>query len=414
MINPHYGNIPPSYLFSEVAARVSAYQDAHPDERVLRLGIGDVTRPLAPAVVDALHDAVAEQASGESFRGYGPEQGYAFLRDAIVAGEYAPIGTAIAADEIFVGDGSKTDTAGVQELFAADATIAVSDPVYPVYVDSNALAGRLGEFVDGRWEQLTYLECTAENGYVPALPEAPVDLVYLCSPNNPTGTSLSRADLERWVAWARENNAIILFDVAYRAFVTDPTVPRSIYEIEGADEVAIEFGSFSKTAGFTGLRCSWTVVPKALTRDGASLHAMWSRRHATKFNGTPYIVQRGAEAVYSEAGREQVQADIDYYLRNAGLIRDALRGAGIDTVGGVDSPYVWFRCPAGLDSWAFFDVLLNEAQVVGTPGVGFGPAGEDHFRLSAFGTYEDTLEAVARISSLVPTLHSTTLIRSES
>lgn len=413
MINPHYGKIPPSYLFSEVAERVRAYQAAHPGERILRLGIGDVTRPLTPAVVDALQRAVAEQATGESFRGYGPEQGYAFLREAIVAGEYAPAHTTITAEEIFVSDGSKTDTAGIQELFSEQARIAVSDPVYPVYVDSNALAGRLGEFVNGRWSQLTYLACNEENGYVPSFPDAPVDLVYLCSPNNPTGTTLSRRELERWVSWARDHDAVILYDVAYRAFITDDSVPRSIYEIEGAEEVAIEFGSFSKTAGFTGLRCSWTVVPKGLQRDGASLHAMWSRRHSTKFNGTPYIVQRAAEATYSEAGRKEVRADLDYYLRNARLIREALLGCGIKAVGGVDSPYIWFRCPGGLDSWEFFDLLLNQAQIVGTPGVGFGPAGAKHFRLSAFGTHEDTLEAVSRLSSLVPTLVPT-LVRSES
>ncbi|MGO1545113.1 MAG: LL-diaminopimelate aminotransferase [Gulosibacter sp.] len=418
MINPHYGNIPPSYLFSEVATRVRTFQDANPDQRILRLGIGDVTRPLAPAVVEALQDAVQEQASDATFRGYGPEQGYAFLRDAIIAGEYAPIGTAITAEEVFVGDGSKTDTAGVQELFDADARVAVSDPVYPVYVDSNALAGRLGEFVGGKWSRLTYLDCIESNGYRPSLPEAPVDLVYLCSPNNPTGTSLSRSDLEQWVTWARENDAVILFDAAYRAFITDDSAPRSIYEIEGAEEVAIEFGSFSKTAGFTGLRCSWTVVPKALRREGASLHAMWSRRHATKFNGTPYIVQRAAEAIYSPEGREQVQADIDYYMRNAGLIREALNASGVAAVGGRNAPYVWFRCPGGLDSWEFFDRLLAEIQVVGTPGVGFGPAGADHFRLSAFGSHEDTLEAVARLTTLIPALGRTdsspVLVRSES
>lgn len=413
MINTHYGILPPSYLFSEVASRVHAYQDAHPEARILRLGIGDVTRPLHSAVLDALQAAVAEQGEADTFHGYGPEQGYVFLRDAIVAGEYAPLGTEITADEVFVGDGSKTDTAGIQELFASDATVAIGDPVYPVYLDSNALAGRLGEFLDGRWTNLTYLECDESNGYRPELPETPVDLVYLCSPNNPTGTVLTREDLEAWVAWARRTGAIILFDVAYRAFITDPTIPRSIYEIHGAEEVAIEFGSFSKTAGFTGLRCSWTVVPKALQRESTSLHSMWSRRHATKFNGTPYIVQRAAEATYSEAGREQVRSDLDYYLRNAGLIREALTSAGVDAVGGIDSPYVWFRCPAGLGSWECFDLFLQEAQVVGTPGVGFGPSGENHFRLSAFGSYEDTVEAASRLRTLIPNLQSF-LVSSES
>ncbi|KAB1644209.1 LL-diaminopimelate aminotransferase [Gulosibacter chungangensis] len=412
MINQHYGKIPPAYLFSEVATRVKQYQDEHPSAEILRLGIGDVTRPLAAAVADTLQRAASEQATTIGFRGYGPEQGYLFLREAIVAGEYAPLGAPISPDEIFVGDGSKTDTAGIQELFAADATVAVSDPVYPVYVDSNALSGRLGECTNGRWDNLTYLECTEENDYRPSIPETPVDLVYLCSPNNPTGTTLSRENLERWVDWARATGAVILFDVAYRAFIKDDSVPRSIYEIPGAEEVAIEFGSFSKTAGFTGLRCSWTVVPRALHRDGASLHTMWSRRHATKFNGTPYIVQRAAEAIYSEAGSRQVQTDLDYYLRNAGLIRDALLNNGVPAVGGLNSPYVWFRCPGGLDSWTFFDALLQEAQIVGTPGVGFGPAGADHFRLSAFGSYEDTREAVTRLAAIIPT-YSPSLIRSE-
>lgn len=404
MINTSFGEIPPSYLFSEVAERVRRYERDHPESRVLRLGIGDVTRPLAPAVVEALHAAVDEQAVAEHFRGYGPEQGYDFLREAIAEGEYRSIGVAVEADEVFIGDGSKSDSANIQELFAAHATVAVSDPVYPVYVDSNAMAGRLGGFEHGRWSRLTYLPCTAETGYRPALPSEPVDIVYLCSPNNPTGTVLTRADLEAWVAWARRTGSVILYDVAYRAFVTGDEVPRSIYEIEGADEVAIEFGSLSKTAGFTGLRCSWTVVPKRLRRDGASLHAMWLRRQSTKFNGTPYIVQRAAAAIYGEAGRAEIQADIDYYLRNARLIREALSEAGVEAVGGEHSPYVWFRCPGGLDSWEFFDALLERAEIVGTPGVGFGPAGAGHFRLSAFNTHENTVEATARLSTLIPSL----------
>lgn len=401
IINTHFGEIPPSYLFGEVAARTSAYERSHPDARVLRLGIGDVTRPLAPAVVEALHRAVDEQAEAGGFRGYGPYEGYDFLREAIVAGEYAPLGTGISADEIFVGDGSKSDSANIQELFAEDATVAVSDPVYPVYVDSNAMSGRLGVFENERWSGLTYLPCTAENGYRPAIPTEAVDLVYLCSPNNPTGTTLSRSDLEAWVAYAKRTGAVILFDVAYRAFIADDDVPRSIYEIEGAEEVAIEFGSFSKTAGFTGLRCSWTVVPKALMRDGVSLNAMWLRRQATKFNGTPYIVQRAAEAIYSPEGSAQARADVEYYLRNAKLIRSTLREAGVDAVGGDNSPYVWFRCPAGLDSWAFFDLLLERAQIVGTPGVGFGPAGAGHFRLTAFNSAENTREACERLAKLL-------------
>lgn len=402
--NTHFGEIPQSYLFSEVAQRVRNFESANPDAKVLRLGIGDVTRPLAPAIVEALHLAVDEQAVGESFQGYGPEAGYAFLREAIAAGEYGAIGVGIEADEIFVGDGSKSDSANIQELFAEHARVAVTDPVYPVYVDSNAMAGRLGTFDGERWTKLSYLRCDDTNGYRPPLPTSPVELIYLCSPNNPTGTTMSRQELESWVAYARETGAVILFDVAYRAFITGDDVPRSIYEIDGADEVAIEFGSFSKTAGFTGLRCSWTVVPKRLRRDGVSLNSMWLRRQSTKFNGTPYIVQRAAAAVYAPTGREQVQADVDYYLTNARLLLATLTATGIEAVGGEHSPYVWFRCPAGMDSWEFFDVLLEQAQIVGTPGVGFGPAGAGHFRLSAFNTAEATQEAAGRLAALIPSL----------
>ncbi|KIP51784.1 LL-diaminopimelate aminotransferase [Leucobacter komagatae] len=404
--NKNFGEIPQSYLFSEVAERVRRFEQQHPDARVLRLGIGDVTRPLAPAIVEALHSAVDEQAAAASFQGYGPETGYGFLREAIAAGEYAAIGVDVSPDEVFVGDGSKSDSANIQELFADSARVAVTDPVYPVYVDSNAMAGRLGTFDGDRWSNLSYIPCDDSNDYRPALPEEPVELIYLCSPNNPTGTTMSREDLEAWVAYARKTGAVILFDVAYRAFITGDDVPRSIYEIEGADEVAIEFGSFSKTAGFTGLRCSWTVVPKKLQRDGVSLHTMWLRRQSTKFNGTPYIVQRAAEATYSPAGREQVRADVEYYLANARLIRETLENAGVKAVGGEHSPYVWFRCPAGMDSWEFFDALLEQAQIVGTPGVGFGPTGAGHFRLSAFNTAEATQEAAGRLAELLPKLAS--------
>ncbi len=404
MINKEFQKIPTSYLFSEIAKRVSDYQESHPDQQVLRLGIGDVTLPLAPAVVQALHEAVDEQADSDTFRGYGPEQGYAFLREAIARGEYASIGVNIDPDEIFIGDGAKSDTANIQELFDNDATVAVADPVYPVYIDSNAMAGRLGDYQDGVWSNLTYLPCTAENGYKPPLPSSPVDLIYLCYPNNPTGTTLTRDELAEWVEYAKANGSVIFFDAAYRAFITDESIPRSIYEIPGAEEVAIEFGSFSKTAGFTGLRCSWTVVPKALRVDDQDVNAMWNRRQATKFNGTPYIVQKAAEATYSPEGRVQVQEATDYYLRNAALIRNALIGAGIAAVGGDNSPYVWFSCPGGMDSWQFFDYLLQNAQIVGTPGVGFGPAGEDHFRLSAFGSYETTLEAVKRLEKVLADL----------
>ena len=402
--NQHFGEIPQSYLFSEVAERVRRFETQHPEARVLRLGIGDVTRPLAPAVVEALHRAVDEQAAAASFQGYGPEAGYGFLREAIAAGEYAALGLDVSADEIFIGDGSKSDSANIQELFAETARVAVTDPVYPVYVDSNAMAGRLGSFDGERWTGLTYMPCDDTNEYRPALPAEPVELIYLCSPNNPTGTTLSRDELTKWVEYARETGAVILFDVAYRAFITGDDVPRSIYEIEGAGEVAIEFGSFSKTAGFTGLRCSWTVVPRNLRRDGVSLNAMWLRRQSTKFNGTPYIVQRAAEATYGAAGRAQVQADVEYYLANARLIRETLEAAGVAAVGGEHSPYVWFRCPRGMDSWEFFDALLERAQIVGTPGVGFGPTGAGHFRLSAFNTAEATQEAAGRLASFLATL----------
>ena len=404
MLNEEFQKIPSSYLFSDIAKKVGKYQETHPDQQVLRLGIGDVTLPLAPAVVAALHEAVDEQASSETFAGYGPEQGYGFLREAIAEGEYGVIGVSVDPDEIFIGDGAKSDTGNIQELFSVDASVAVADPVYPVYVDSNAMAGRLGEYRDGTWSNLTYLSCTEANGYKPPFPSEHVDLIYLCYPNNPTGTTLTRSELEGWVDYARRNGSIILFDAAYRAFITDDSIPRSIYEIDGAREVALEFGSFSKTAGFTGLRCSWTVVPKELQVEGVSLHAMWNRRQSTKFNGTPYVVQKAATAIYTPEGRVQVQEAIDYYLRNAALIRDALLGSGIEAVGGDNSPYVWFKCPGGMDSWEFFDYLLNNAQIVGTPGVGFGPAGEGQFRLSAFGSFETTSEAVRRLQALLPTL----------
>ena len=406
MLNENFQKIPASYLFSEVASRVAAYQDAHPDQTLLRMGIGDVTRPLPKAVIEALNAATAEQASADGFRGYGPEQGYDFLRDAISEGEYKFVGVDIPADSIFIGDGAKSDSANIQELFSPTATVAVTDPVYPVYIDSNAMSGRLGEFVDGRWTNLVYLPCNDQNNYIPALPEEPVDLIYLCFPNNPTGATLTRDQLKEWVDYARENGSVILFDAAYRAFITDKDVPHSIYEIEGAKEVAIEFGSYSKTAGFTGLRASWTVVPEELVIDGKSLRAMWNRRQATKFNGTPYIVQRAAAAIYTPEGRVEAQENIDYYKRNAGILRDALLAADVDVVGGKNSPYVWFRAPGGMDSWEFFDYLLENAQIVGTPGVGFGPSGAGHFRLSAFSTYEVTLEAATRLQEAVADLNA--------
>lgn len=404
MINQEFLKIPSSYLFSEIASRVDKYQKSHPDQQLLRLGIGDVTLPLAPAVVEALHAAVAEQANAATFRGYGPERGYEFLREAVAVNEYETIGVNVTAEEIFIGDGAKSDTANIQELFALNSKVAVADPVYPVYVDSNAMAGRLGDYRDGVWTNLVYLPCTAANGYKPPFPTEPVDLVYLCFPNNPTGATLTREELASWVQYAKDNGSVILFDAAYRAFISDDSIPRSIYEIDGADEVAIEFGSFSKTAGFTGLRCSWTVVPRGLRVDDVDVNALWNRRQATKFNGTPYIVQKAAAAIYTPEGREQVQAALDYYRRNASAIRAALIETGIKAVGGDNSPYVWFSCPGGMDSWQFFEWLLTEAQIVGTPGVGFGPAGKNQFRLSAFGSYETTAEAASRLRQLLPTL----------
>ena len=401
MLNQNFDKIPASYLFSEVAARVSAYQDSHPDQTLLRMGIGDVTKPLPEAVIRALNEATAEQAVAEGFRGYGPEQGYGFLREAISRREYAEIGVDVPPEDIFIGDGAKSDSGNIQELFSPDATVAVADPVYPVYIDSNAMAGRLGDYQDGRWSNLVYLPCTEENDYKPPLPSSHVDLIYLCYPNNPTGATLTRDELKVWVDYARENGSVLLFDAAYRAFITSPDIPRSIYEIEGAKEVAIEFGSFSKTAGFTGLRCSWTVVPEELVVDGKPLRPMWNRRQATKFNGTPYIVQRAAESIYTPEGRVETQANIDYYLRNASLIRESLIRAGLEVVGGTNAPYVWFRVPGNMDSWEFFDLLLNEAQIVGTPGVGFGPSGAGCFRLSAFSTYEATQEAAERLRKVV-------------
>lgn len=400
MINPHYAKIPPSYLFSEVAQRVRAFAEKNPQTHLLRLGIGDVTRPLTSSVISALQQAVEEQSHAEEFRGYGPEQGYEFLREAIAEKEYRALGVNITADEIFVSDGSKSDCANIAELFDTSVTVAVSDPVYPVYVDSNAMAGRLGDFVDGAWNRLTYLVCDESNGYTPQPPSERVDLVYLCSPNNPTGAVMTHQDLQKWVEWATENKSIILFDVAYRAFIQDPELPRSIYEILGAEKVAIEFGSFSKTAGFTGLRASWTVVPKALEADGASLNAMWMRRQATKFNGTAYIVQKAAAAVYTEEGMRETGENIALYMRNAQLLRTTLNEIGITAVGGENSPYVWFKCPQNRSSWEMFDLLLNTAHIVGTPGEGFGPAGKGHFRLSAFGNPEDTKLAASRLKEM--------------
>ena len=402
-VNEHYLALRPTYLFSEIARRVTAFAKAHPDARLIRLGIGDVTLPLPAAVVRAMHEAVDEMARPETFRGYGPEPGYEFLTELIAAHDYGARGVRVATDEIFVSDGAKSDTGNIQEIFAADATVALLDPVYPVYVDTNVMAGRAGALgPDGRYDRLVYLPATAENGFRPPYPERPVDLVYLCYPNNPTGAVLSREALHGWVSWARRHGAVLLYDAAYEAYIRDPDVPHSIYEIEGARAVAIEFRSFSKTAGFTGTRCAFTVVPKELegrTAAGgsASLHALWLRRQSTKFNGVPYVVQRGAAAIYGDEGRKQVRAAIDFYMENARIIREGLRATGLRVHGGENAPYLWVKTPPGLGSWDLFDKLLEEAHVVGTPGAGFGPSGEGYLRLTAFGRRDQTEEAVERI-----------------
>ena len=404
-INDCFVKLPGSYLFAEIARRVKEYQAAHPEAEIIRLGIGDVTKPLVPAVISAMHAAVEEMGQESTFRGYGPDYGYDFLVNAIREGDYAARGVEIAYDEVFISDGAKCDVGNIQELFSADAVIAVTDPVYPVYVDSNAMAGRAGDYRDGRWDRLVYLPCNAENGFVPPLPETKVDVLYLCYPNNPTGTVLTRPQLKRFVDWARENGALIIYDAAYRAYVTEPDIPLSIYEIEGAKEVAIECNSFSKTAGFTGTRCAYTIVPHAvLGQDSAGrpveLNAMWKRRMSTKFNGVSYPVQRGAAAVYTPEGQAQIRKVIAGYMENARIIRERLVAAGYQVFGGVNAPYIWLKVPDGMTSWDFFDLLLNRCHIVGTPGSGFGPSGEGYFRLTAFNTREKTLQAMERIARL--------------
>ena len=402
-INENYLKLPGSYLFSEIARRVAAYSQAHPDKKLIKLGIGDVTRPLPPAVLEAMHRAVDEMGTAQGFHGYGPEQGYDFLRQAIADGDYRSRGVEIAPEEIFVSDGAKSDCGNIGDIFGRDNVVAVCDPVYPVYVDTNAMAGRAGDYnaASGRWSELVYMPCTAENGFSPEPPDRPVDLIYLCFPNNPTGAAATREQLQRWVDYANRTGAVILFDGAYEAFITDPAIPHSIFEIPGARTCAIEFRSFSKTAGFTGTRCAYTVIPRELERGGASLNALWLRRQCTKFNGVPYVVQRGAAAVYTEAGRVQVRETIAFYQTNARVIRDGLAGAGLTVSGGENSPYIWAKTPDGLGSWAFFDRLLQQANVVTTPGAGFGPSGEGYIRLTAFGEAEATRQAVERIKAIL-------------
>ena len=401
-LNENYLKLPGSYLFSDIAKKVEALKASRPDAKIIRLGIGDVTRPLPKACVDALRKAAEETGTAEGFRGYGPEQGYAFLRETVVEHDFRARGIDVSADEIFISDGAKSDTGNIGDILGPDNRVAVTDPVYPVYVDTNVMAGRAGTLgADGRWDRLVYLPCVEENGFVPALPSVPADVIYLCYPNNPTGTTLTREQLKVWVDYARENKALILFDAAYEAFITEPDVPHSIYEIEGARECAIEFRSFSKTAGFTGTRCAYTVVPECLKvkvgGEDVALRRLWNRRQTTKFNGVPYIVQRAAEAVYSPEGQKEIAENIARYLGNAKTIREALLGIGLKVWGGVNSPYVWVKTPDGMTSWQFFDHLLYDLNVVGTPGSGFGPSGEGYFRLTGFGSAEQTREACERL-----------------
>ena len=398
-VNDNYLKLPGNYLFSTIGKKVREYKAEHPEADIISLGIGDVTQPIAPAVISALHTAVDEMGRAESFRGYAPDLGYDFLREAIAENDYRARGCEISADEIFVSDGAKCDCGNIQEIFSADCRIAVCDPVYPVYVDSNVMAGRTGDYdaAAGRFRDVIYLPCTAENGFSPDLPSEVPDLIYLCFPNNPTGAVISKARLQEWVDYAKGNGAVILYDAAYEAYISEPDIPHSIYECDGARDCAIEFRSFSKTAGFTGLRLGFTVIPRNLEVDGVSLWSLWARRHGTKYNGAPYIIQRAGEAVYSDAGLLQIRSQIAYYMDNAHYIFDGLKGAGYEVSGGINAPYIWLRTPDGLTSWEFFDRMLTEANVVGTPGSGFGPGGEHYFRLSAFGSHENTAEAVKRI-----------------
>ena len=406
-VNDNFLKLKAGYLFPEIGRRVSKFCEDNPSANVIKLGIGDVTEPLPPAIVAAMHEAVDELANQATFKGYGPEQGYGFLRDAIADNDYAARGVDISADEIFVSDGSKCDTGNILDIFGTDNTVAITDPVYPVYVDTNVMAGRTGDASDdGRYAGLTYLPVTEANNFVPALPDSPVDLIYLCYPNNPTGTVLSKDELAKWVAYARENKSLILYDAAYAEFISEADVPRSIFEIEGARDVAIEFRSFSKNAGFTGVRCAYTVVPKTLmgqTANGeeTSVHALWNRRQSTKFNGASYVVQKGAAAAYSTEGKQQIRSLIEFYMTNAKLLCEGLQAAGIKVYGGVNAPYVWLKTPGNATSWDFFDKLLNESHLVGTPGSGFGASGEGYFRLSAFNSRANVEEAIARIQKMV-------------
>ena len=401
-VNHNYLKLPGSYLFSTIGKKVRAYKEENPDKEVISLGIGDVTQPLVPAIIDALHGAVEEMAHAETFHGYAPDLGYEFLRRAIAKNDYQDRGCDIAADEIFVSDGAKSDSGNIQEIFGTDNKVAVCDPVYPVYVDTNVMAGRTGEYnrVRENFDGVIYMPCRKENGFLPEFPLEVPDLIYLCFPNNPTGSAITKDELQKWVDYANKNGCVIIYDAAYEAYISEENVPHSIYECEGARTCAIELRSFSKNAGFTGVRLGFTVIPKELVRDGVSLHSLWARRHGTKFNGAPYIVQKAGEAVYSEAGKAQLKDQVGYYMRYAKLIHDELAKAGFSVSGGVNAPYIWLETPDKMTSWEFFDYLLKNANVVGTPGSGFGSHGEGYFRLTAFGTYENTLKAIDRIKSL--------------
>lgn len=397
-INENFVKLPASYLFVDIAKRVTAFSQQHPETEIIRLGIGDVTRPLPKAVVNAMKKAADEMGEAKSFHGYGPEAGYEFLRSVIAANDFAKRGVQIATDEIFVSDGAKSDTGAIGDIFGLDNVVAVCDPVYPVYVDTNVMAGRAGEYTEGKgWNKIVYMPCLKENHFLPELPKEKVDLIYLCFPNNPSGVGISRTELKKWVDYALANQSLLLFDAAYEAFITDEEMPHSIYEIDGAKKCAIEFRSFSKTAGFTGTRCAFTVIPKELIFGGASLNRLWDRRQSTKMNGVSYVIQRGAEAVYSEEGMREVKENIAYYLNNAKIISDGLKKAGFEVYGGENSPYIWLKTPSDYTSWEFFDQLLEKTGVVGTPGSGFGTGGEGYFRLTSFNTKENTQKAVERI-----------------
>ena len=402
LVNEHFLKLPNNYLFSDIAKKVNAFKVSHPKTDLIRLGIGDVTRPLPQASIEAMHKAVDELANKETFHGYGPEQGYDFLIDAVIRNDYAPRGVYLEPGEVFISDGAKSDTGNIGDILRHDNSIGVTDPIYPVYIDSNVMCGRAGILEDGRWSNVVYLPCLSENNFVPEIPDRRIDILYLCYPNNPTGTVISKAELKKWVNYALENDTLILYDAAYEAYIQDPDIPHSIYEIKGAKKVAIEFRSFSKTAGFTGVRCGYTVVPKELTAatlegERIPLNRMWNRRQCTKFNGTSYITQRGAEAIYTPEGKKQVKAIIQYYMANARIMKEALESTGLKVFGGENAPYLWVKTPGEVNSWKFFEQMLYEANVVGTPGVGFGPSGEGYIRLTAFGERTDCEEAMKRI-----------------